>query len=239
LFHGAHTLPQGTTATGVGFSGTFTAGEARDIMTEVRSRETQTSRSRDIVAQESALALALAPQVAPFVGMRLGLANDNEIGISYTGRAIRGDARHVFHSGPWALSLGAGLGGYLARTNRVIDPQTGLRPETNPEASSLGADVPILFGWRSDAGVVSLWCGARGGYERITGNLAESPTAIALALHHWRVGGVAGLRLGFRHIHAALELETAYHGVSGEIGDTNMKLNGVTLTPGGGLLLTF
>jgi hypothetical protein len=214
----------------------------REVVTAARSSDTSSVRRNELLAQDAAIAAAIAPQVAPFVGMRLGLEGDNEIGLSYTGRGVRADARHAFEKGPWALSVGAGVSGYRPPSRQEVDPETGYTGTVKADAFSYGFDVPVLFGWRSDAGIVSLWGGVRGGYERVSGDVADtptSPTRLPLALHHWRVGGVAGITLGFRHVHAALELETAYHGVSGDIGDLALKLNGVTLTPAGGLRFTF
>jgi hypothetical protein len=207
-------------------------------VTAARAPDPPTSGRSELLAQDALIAATLAPQIAPFIGMRVGIGDDNEAGLSFTGRSLRGDARHAFEMGPWALSVGAGVIGSWTRFSSELDSASGA-VTANPRA--IGFDVPILFGWRSDAGVVSLWAGARGGYERIWGNVTESPATGDLGLHfdHWRAGGVAGLTIGLRHVHAGLELETAYHGVSGELGRSEMKLNGVTLTPAGGLRFTF
>ena len=107
----------------------------------------------------------------------------------------------------------------------------------------MGADVPILFGWRSDAGIVTIWAGPRGGFERLTGNATLGPNEVALAssldLRHWYAGGVAGLRLGFRHLHGAIELNTYYQSADGSVGGLDVHVSGITLAPSAALVATF
>ena len=235
LLHGAHALSPGKTLTGVGFSGTFTAGAARDAMTAARTSDPSTPGRDELLAKDAAVTAALAPSVAPFVAMRIGLGGDNEVGFAYTGRFLRFDARHAFESGKWAFSAGAGARGSLNAANAGAESDGAA---SSPRAPAYGFDVPLLVGWRSAAGVVSLWGGARGGLDRIHSGSNEA-TPGSLNLTHWRAGGVVGLAIGFRHVHAAIELETSYHGVKGTFGSANVEVRGVTLTPAGGLLFTF
>jgi hypothetical protein len=234
--HGAHALSPGATLTTAGFSGTFTAGEARSAMEAARATDVSTPGRDELVAKSSAVGTALAPGVAPFVSMRVGIAGDNDVGISYTGRFLRLDARHVFESGKWAFSLGAGARGSINVSNAAAEPGS---TSTTPRPRGFGLDVPLLVGWRSAAGVVSLWGGARGGFDRVYAAASTSVVTSDLDLTHWRVGGVAGLSIGFRHVHAAIELEASYHGISGSWGNRQVELGGVTLTPAGGVLFTF
>ena len=231
LLHGAHALSPGKVTSGVGFSGVFTAGGLRDAVEAGRRYDPATGTNRDIGTESGAVVAGAGPGVAPFVGMRVGIAGDNEAGLSFTGRSLRLDARHAFESGPFALSLGAGA----SRTIDSVKNSEAL-PQQAPGDHTIvyGGDVPVLFGWRSDAGVVSLWAGARGGFEKIGQSGAPRTD-----LTHWSVGGLAGLAMGFRHVHVGLGLETAYHWVSGTYADYGVKVHGLTLTPCGGLLLTF
>jgi hypothetical protein len=236
LLHGAHALSPGSTLTAVGFSGTFAAGGAQKAIDDARASDTSTPGRDGLLAKSGAASAALAPGVAPFVSMRIGLAGDNEVGFSYTGRFLRFDARHVFESGKWAASLGAGARGSLNATN------TAAEPESTSNASrtrGYGFDVPLLVGWRSTAGIVSLWGGARGGFDRVDAAGSSNVGTSDLDLTHWRVGGVAGLAIGFRHIHAGIELETSYHRIKGTAGSAEVELSGVSLAPAGGVLFTF
>jgi hypothetical protein len=235
LLHGAHALSPGTTATGVGFSGTITAAGARDAVDAARASDASSSGRNETLEKHTAVMAALAPGVAPFFAMRLGLPGDNEVGLSYTGRFLRLDARHAFESGPWAFSLGAG-GRAMVSPNPANEPAT---TSDSPSARAYGVDVPLLVGWRSDAGIVSLWGGARGGAARVNASVPSTTSPASLDLMHWHAGAVVGLALGFRHVHAAVELETGYHGLRGTSGDAKVEVQGVTLTPAGGLLFTF
>jgi hypothetical protein len=218
LLHGAHTLPGGDTSQGAGFSGTFALGNARAAVQSPQSAE-----------QRAALD-SLAPEVAPWVSARIGLGSENEAGLTYTGRAVRFDARHAFENDSTALSLGAGASAVLRGEDQTAPDGATVAP------SGFGFDVPILFGWRSTAGVVTLWAGARGGFEKLT---ADTSPAAELDLQHWYGGGVVGLGLGFRHFHGAIELDGYYNNVSGSMGGADVRLSGITLTPAAGLTFSF
>jgi len=215
LLHGAHALGPGATAQGAGFSGTFAAGDVKAAARAARS------------ADRDAAADAIAPGVAPWVGARVGIGGENEAGLTYTGRSLRLDARHAFEDGPRALSIGAGVSGILRSSDerRYADGSYSTSPW------GFGFDVPILVGWRSDAGVVTLWAGARGGIDSIRWSDVD--------LQHRYIGTVTGLGLGFRHVHAALELDAYYQSVSGSLSGDDVRLSGLTLAPAAALLLTF
>ena len=93
----------------------------------------------------------------------------------------------------------------------------------NVDVASLrgyGADVPLLVGWESAAGLYKVWAGARGGWEHVTiGNVSTEPRppgpGITLEADRFFAGGVLGLAVGFRHVHVGLELNAAYSFVSG------------------------
>jgi hypothetical protein len=237
LLHGAHTLGPGSTASAAGFSSTFTAGAVREAVDAARASDVPTTRREEVGAREAAVIAAISPGVAPFAAMRVGIPGDNEVGLSYTGRLLRLDARHAFESGPLALSLGAGARATWNTPDKDSEPAISRIPG---RVGSIGFDVPVLVGWRSSAGIVSIWGGARGGLERIS-NLSSGAGAAAetWGLTHWHVGGIAGLAVGFRHVHAAVELETSYHGLQGTLAGTAVEVRGLTLTPAGGLLFTF
>ena len=52
-------------------------------------------------------------------------------------------------------------------------------------------------------------------------------------------GGVVGIAAGFRHVHAALELDVAYQSVEGTFDGTTVTIQGVSLAPAGALWWTF
>jgi hypothetical protein len=245
LLHGAHALEPGRTANGVGFSGTFTTGVSRDAVDAARGTIPPAADRVEIHAKEGAVRAAMAPGVAPWAGARIGIPGDNEAGLSFTGRALRVDARHAFESGSFALSIGAG-GNVIWRG---MDP-VGEGNSMFHVRHGYGFDVPVLVGWQSDAGVVSIWGGARGGLETIGAwvstevppNSADMFPMVLLtdvAMLRRYVGGVAGLSMGLRHVHVVLELDVLYQAVSGNLADLRVRVDGITLTPAGALLFTF
>jgi hypothetical protein len=174
---------------------------------------------------------SLAPQVAPWVSARVGVGFDSEAGITYTGRAVRLDARRAFDlEDSTAVSIGIGGSAVLRGEERPGPDGVVVAP------AGFGFDVPILFGWRSTAGVVSLWVGGRGGFEKIG---ADSTPASSIDLRRWYGGGVVGLGLGFRHLHGAVELDAYYQSVSGSMGGDDVHFTGATVTPAAGLTLSF
>lgn len=178
--------------------------------------------------------LTVAPALAPWIGARVGLPHENEAGLGYTGRALRLDGRHAFTFGDLTLSLGLGAS--------AVAP---LRPGEGSEGSRVyggGLDLPVLLGVRSANDLYAFWIGPRAGVELLSGRVPSpdgSPTLADLRGSHVHAGLVVGVRVGFRHVHAALELSAAYHHAAGTLGGVELGLDQVSLTPGGALLLSF
>lgn len=235
LLHGAHTLGPGSTAMGAGFSGTFSNGSFSSAMSS--SPAEPGADPRVASARAKAVGAAIAPGVAPWVSARVGLPGDNEVGLTYMGRSARFDLRHAFEWDTIALSIGVGADALWGDTEST----TGTGIDAGSTAiRGYGADVPVVVGWRSAAGVVTLWAGARGGGEQIN-DKSSSGAAVgpALDLQRWYVGPVIGMALGFRHLHGALELDTYYQHVGGTYFDAHVGVTGVTIAPAGALILTF
>jgi hypothetical protein len=228
LLHGAHTLPTGRTAAGAGFSGTFAFGGAGEAARSGSQAERRAAEG------------AFSPGVAPWVGLRVGLGAESEAGLTYTGRAVRFDARHAFEDDSTALSIGAGASAIVGAGEQPTDVSTPAAGGTTngplDRPTGFGFDVPVLFGWRSTAGVVTLWAGPRGGFEKLTAN---SSSAQALDVRHWYGGAVVGLGLGFRHVHGAIELDGYYQTASGSVAGESVHASGVTLAPAAGLIFSF
>ncbi|MBK9260287.1 MAG: hypothetical protein IPM54_10670 [Polyangiaceae bacterium] len=222
LLHSAHVLPPGRVSAGAGLSGQVVLQDLPSAAgTDQSSLETQVQNS------------TIAPAIAPWVSARVGIAGSNEAGLSYTGRAIRLDARHSFKLNKKnSLALSAGLGGEVLLVGR---PRTG-----SQDPQSLlggGVDLPILFGWRSTAGLYSAWIGPRPGISFIQGAFADGT---AFSARDGRLGFVGGLSLGFRQIHVAMELGGAFHFVNALVDETQrIEFTQFTLTPAGALVLTF
>lgn len=139
------------------------------------------------------------------------------------------------------LSESVSLSGGLGVTVPFYGRQTGAELP-NVDLSALhgyGADVPVLIGWESSGGLYKLWAGLRGGFEYdAISNVSTEPKAIplggapiSLSATRYYGAGVVGMAAGFRHIHVALELDTAYQLVDGSYNQTNVKVSGVSLAP--------
>jgi hypothetical protein len=243
LLHPAHVLRPGHAAIGAGFSGRLTASS--DLRVEGEEGVDEASTSANGARIED---VALAPGVAPFVAGRVGIDGDNEAGITYTARAFRIDARHAFHVGP--LFISAGLGG------SVVFPKA--RKENDEDVGSAtggGADLPLLFGVRSASDLYAVWIGPRGGFEFLRGELrddsalAPDPSIpggappgsdlVDFDASHGFIGGLVGMRVGFRHFHVALETSASYHRVSGELGSTSATIDYLDITPAGAAIISF
>jgi hypothetical protein len=250
LLYPAHTLPPNKVSFAAGTSGHFglgglaTAADALDAAAATPGGADSDAEQHAFV--QGALAkFAVAPGVAPFVAARAGLGDQNEAGLTWTGRSIRIDGRHAFEWRSYALSLGiAGIGGLARPGDQPPDSpmgvDTGLRAAELSSLRGYGFELPVVFGYRSDADVVMLWVGARGGFERDTFNftLVESPAEAYAsngdASRYW-VGGLLGFAIGLQPIQVRVEIDAAYESVSGHVllgeGEAEADVRGLSLTP--------
>lgn len=258
LLHPAHPLPPGVVTVGAGLSGRFAVGsvhtairDARDTPENPAGAESDDTRRRGALAEA-----AIAPGVAPWVGVRAGVAKQTEAGLTYTGRSVRVDGRYALVFGSTALSAGLGATGVLLQPGSSDDvtetPETSgqIRGVDTRNVTGWGLDLPIIYGWRSDADLVRIWGGGRAGYERLFGDVyiasgAPEPEATAgeAEVNHWYFGGLAGLAVGLGPVWAAAEIAVAYESLTGDYrqGDTttDAELRGVSLTPGAALFTKF
>lgn len=240
LLHPAHALPAGQTAFGAGMSDRFVLGRERSALDAARSANGappgDASATRGLL-----VALAEGPALAPWVSARVGLPGTNEAGLSVTGQALRADARHAFQWGSSALSLGLGLTGRSLGRNALDLPGRDL-----DRASGFGLDVPLLFGYRTDADLISVWAGVRGSYDHWSGKVALEPDAeTSLRATRWSGGPVLGLAVGVAPLYVAAELEADYAQVSGSVDggpppdQGSASVSGWSLRPAGALIGKF
>jgi hypothetical protein len=232
LLHPAHVLPPGDVSVGAGVSG--------QLALKPLPPESQANAQHVGSLQN----LSVAPGVAPWVSGRVGIVGGNEAGLTYAGRELRLDARHAFSLGKVTLSAGLGASAVIAR-----------RPGDGADGSGVfggGADVPLLIGVKSTNDIYALWFGPRAGFEIISGRLQLAEAASSLfdiSARHFYGGLVAGMRVGFRHVHAAIELNAAYHRADGSFKttgppgspgtSTSTSVQQITLTPAGALEISF
>ncbi len=241
LLHPAHVLRPGVVSFGGGVSGQVALRPVPRTTAATTPGPVTPVGSAGSAENEAGLAseLAVAPAVAPWVAGRFGIEGNNEAGLTYTGRALRLDARHAFDLGATTISIGLGADALAAR--RPDAPGGGVYGG--------GFDVPLLLGWRSQSDVYCGWIGPRGGLEILRGHVldselgpiggADAATSLEAKLTHGHVGGVVGARVGFRHVHVAVEIDAAYHRVSATLGARSATLDQVTLTPSGAIVATF
>lgn len=250
MLHPAHTLRQGQSRFGAGTSGNFALAGAADALTVARGTQPQLAVDRPPpeYIRGALVAAAIAPGMAPFVSGRVGVGYDTEAGLSYTGRTARIDGRYALQMGSLALSLGVGGSAILGHREGTTSPQLdrlGL-----DGLSGWGADVPLLFGWRATGDVFWWWLGARAGYESLRGSVTyETPgiatgdtgTAIPGDVSGRRMWGAAltGIAVGFRHVHAGIEVQGAYHDARGTMWGTEVSVQGLSLTPAAALMGSF
>lgn len=215
LAHPAHVLPSGKVTAGAGVDATIVA-DPRVPLSAPNAR---------------LQSIAVGPAVAPWIGARVGLGGGFEGGIGASSRAVRIDGRRAFtfRERTLAFSAGAGVSAILASA-------------PSGEASGVlggGVDVPLLFGWRSSADLYAAWIGPRLRAQIFDGRVSDAAGSIPLEGRSVGVGGVAGLRAGLRHVFAVVEADVAYQWAWGTFGAEAVRLSGWTVTPFGGLVLSF
>lgn len=240
LLHPAKTLPVGDVRAVAGFGATIAVGSMASAVQQAEQDPNTTVSpppSGDTAYAKGALVLAsVGPGLQPLAGARVGIGQQFEGGLAYTGRAVRIDVRRSFDLSPsWSVSIGAGGEAALyGHQEGSALPNVSLN-----QLHGWGADVPLLIGYESPGGLYMFWVGARGGGEHVDiSDVTSEPKAVTLgsppislsATRFWG-GGLVGLAVGFRHIHVALELDAAYARISGSYNDTNATVAGVTLAP--------
>jgi hypothetical protein len=239
LLHPAHVLPLNTVSFGAGVSGQFASDAAEARIDAGRLAATQSLSDPQIAKRyaEGVLSQALlAPGLSPWVGARVGLPWRTEAGLTYTGRNIRLDGRHMLALGEvWALSFGVGASAlFLSPDSPDSDtPATDGSPGEaafDLSASGWGADIPVVVGYEAVNGFLDVWAGARAGFERINGDIRPSggdpSVRIEAEGQRWWGGALAGFSLGVAPLWLRFELATTFHQVTGQ-------LTGETLEPDG------
>ncbi len=241
LLHPARALPQGEVRVLAGLSAQAPVGALASNLSDARNDAANNPHSApqpgdQVYAKGALVAAAVAPGLAPYVGARVGVGGGLEGGVAYTGRAARIDFRKA-----WDLSLSSSVSIGAGLTVPFYGQQSGASL-ANVDLAALhgyGFDVPALIGWESAGGIYKVYGGLRGGFEYdAISNVSTEPKAaplggspISLAGTRYFGSAVVGMAAGFRHIHVALELDTAYQFIDGSYNATNVKVSGVSLSP--------
>jgi hypothetical protein len=247
LLHPAQTLPGGEVLAAAGLSSTFAlsgfAAATRDAMADAAANPAAPGApgSDPTYAKGAIVAASVGAGVAPFAAARVGVGSRAEGGLAYTGRGVRADLRRSFDlSEKWALSVGAGGSAVLfghQQGSSLPDVDLG-------SLHGWGADVPVLVGYQSAGDVYMFWAGARGGWEHVDISAAASETPLggsplALSATRFWAGPLLGFAVGFRHLHVAVELDTAYATVSGDYNGSHVQVGGISVAPASALWWRF
>jgi hypothetical protein len=225
LLHPAHPLPPDTFTAGAGVAGQFTSGRVRrEIDDGERVAEQPLTDADDArIYLRGLLEDALvAPGASPWVGARLGLNGAQEAGITYTGRMVRIDARHAFVWDQLALSVGLGASAVLLSPDSRA-PGAAPANDTELDATGWGLDLPVLVGYRDATGMFDIWAGARGGFERVRGDLrllsADAGSTFRAQAHgqRWWGGLLMGLSAGVPPLSFRFEFALNYQSVGGSL----------------------
>jgi hypothetical protein len=262
LLHPAQPLPADTVSFGAGLSGQFVSSDAASRIDRGRAAaagpltDPATARAYAEGVLTDAL---LGPGISPWIAARVGLPRATEAGLTYTGRSLRLDGRHVLSLGSeWALSLGLGASAVLLHPDSSApesSPDAGAAApaEFGLDANGWGGDIPVLVGYQPLDGFVDVWMGVRTGFEYISGELrAEdddpaTPRFDASGNRLW-AAALAGVSLGVPPIWFRFELAGTFHRLSGKLRGPEgqpplsfgeLDASGWSLTPSGAILGKF
>lgn len=243
LLYPAQVLPAGQTAFGAGLSDRFVLGPERSALDYARERSvTAATAPADARYTRGVLvALAEGPALAPWISARVGIQGTNEAGLSLTGQALRADARHAVEWDQTAFSAGIGVSARGLGRSPVELPGAELNRTTG-----FGLDVPLLYGYRTDADLISIWGGLRGAYDHWSGKVAlGNPEDSTLSATRLSAGPMVGLAVGVAPIYVAAELELDYSHITGTLDQPapsahdEASINGWALRPAGALIGKF
>lgn len=176
------------------------------------------------------LALAQPQGVAPFGAFRKGLSSNTDLGVLCAPFMCRADLKfsHTLRDKHTWVGVMAAPGPYLG-TLRQLDNDAadvnGLRT---------GLELPLLLGV-DFGGIYETWLGLRMSAEWAQGSVrlkdeVDSTQSDVSALGV-RGGAVWGVGVGFRRVHALVELSAHYEWWDATVEDNNATLGGWVLTP--------
>jgi hypothetical protein len=240
LLHPVQVLPAGRTAFAVGVSDRVLLGEPKHALDAAEQPLPGLPSGKDSRPARGALvALAEGPAVAAFAAARVGVPGSNEAGLSYSGQSVRADFRHAFDWGAYALSAGLGVSGRFGQTSIDLPANTDLSG-----AHGLGADLPVLFGYRTDADLISAWGGVRGSFDHWMGTVTLDPNGgYQLDASRLSVGPIFGMSVGLPPFWVSVELELDYSHVTGSLDRPaaryDAEIHGWSAHPAGALTAKF
>jgi hypothetical protein len=239
LLHPAHVLAPGKTAFALGVSDRFALADEKKALDYAEQRPPGAPPGDARYGRGIVVALAEGPAVAPYVSARVGIPGSNEAGLSYSGQAVRADARHAFAWEQSAFSAGLGFTGRGLGQSPLDLPGADL-----DRARGFGVDLPLLYGYRTDADLISVWVGLRGSLDHWSGDVSlDEQRAFTLSANRLAAGPVLGLAIGLPPLWIAAELEVDYAHISGSLTRPGARydanVDGWSVRPAGALIAKF
>lgn len=239
LLHSVHALAPGKTALALGVSDRFALGDEKNALDYAQQRPPGAPPGDARYARGVVVALVEGPAVAPYAAARIGIPGANEAGLSYSGQAVRADARHAFEWEQSALSAGLGVTGRGLGQSPLDLPGTEL-----DKARGFGVDLPLLYGYRTDADLISVWAGLRGSLDHWSGDVSlDELQPYKLSANRLAAGPVLGLAIGLPPLWVAAELEVDYAHVTGSLARPGARydanVDGWSVRPAGALIAKF
>lgn len=246
LLHPAHTLPADRMSAGAGVGARFLAGDVSDAIAR------QEATAEPAIGQGTAAYAALAPELSPYAALRIGLGQDMEGGLAFTGRSVRADLRHAWSDRQLALSAGAGASALFTQ-QASQESYLNVGGVDAGATTGWGLDVPVLVGIRSTARLIEFWAGPRASYQYSVTSFgvfvpletepSRAPTPHAKT-HDISLGAVVGLSLGLKPLWIALEGGVSYHWLKGTYDSLDgrsrdLSLGGFSLEPAAALRTEF
>ncbi len=238
LMHPAHVLEAGQVRVAAGASHYVALGDAEVAIDESRTLGDEPNAipndEREAFVKGATAEAIGTPGLAAFASARAGLGSQNEMGLTYSGRRVRGDLRHAFMlDDDLAVSVGGGIGGILPNIGSS-SPRTGTGAPNEPEGEEIGRfdggsvsgwtiDVPILLGARTRPDVVSGWIGGHVLYERFNADFVfdfdsdEPLTAAPTDGSRFFAGAVAGMSVGMKPLRIVLEVSGGYQSLQADV----------------------
>lgn len=162
--------------------------------------------------------------VVPTAYVRRGLTERFDLGVMVTGTDLRLEFRGEKVLSPEPTTR--------ASLVYALAPYGGWIPDNNQSGSGgrVGFDLPVVYGIDFN-GVYELWFGPRLTHEYVFGDFMLAGQSRAASAHAFRAGGVLGMALGFRRLHALIELTAGWEQWLGNHGGARINRGGVALIP--------
>jgi hypothetical protein len=170
--------------------------------------------------------------VVPAGFFRIGLAPGWDLGVLVAGPNGRLELRTSVRLSSFVRFIG-GVSAYGGGVTRDASDVQG-----RGDGFRVGGLVPLVF-TLDLGGVFEAWGGVRLGFEHVGGQLVTGDIVDRGDATAFRGGLVVGLAIGFRRVHALVELAADYEYWRGQLNDVSFERQGIALVPGFGVRVRF